>query len=145
MENNATCLSALHDFNNDFPAEIDVMEANPRKPKQGSFNGAHIDSGAELSVIGLPQAKLYCEKIGLAFRPKENNRWYRVGSKRYPSLGILKIQIPITNDYSIIIDGEVVGCDVPLSLGLDQITALSAVLYFEEEIIASKSRDGVFL
>lgn len=77
-------------------------------------------------------------KIGITFTLKQNDRWYKFGSKRYPGLGILQVQIPITNDYFITINAKVVNCDVPLLLSLYQITALRAVLYFDEGIIASK-------
>lgn len=51
-------------------AEADVMEISLYITNNKLFNGACIDSDAEVFVIGMLQEKLYCEKVGDQITPK---------------------------------------------------------------------------
>lgn len=118
---------------------INVIEKDIDYHESQSFNGACVDSGTEVTVMGMPQARLYCELFGTQFVPLKSNRVYKFGGQRYQGLGTIDVKIPISFDHYVSIPAEVVDCDVPLLLGLDQIADLKAVLDFEKDSIMSKS------
>jgi hypothetical protein len=90
--------------------------------KQNSHNvtwhGACVDTGAQKTVIGLPQAKAYCRFIGTKFKLKENRNVYQFGVIKQESLGSLKVILP-TPEPLINLEIDVVQADVPLLIGLD--------------------------
>ena len=83
------------------------------------WHGACIDSGAQKTVIGLPQAKAYCRYTGTPFRPIRNNNAYRYGVGQKRSLGSIEIRIPTPGNSFLPVRVDVVSADIPLLLGLD--------------------------
>ncbi len=83
------------------------------------FFGAVIDGGAEKSVIGFPQAHLYCKFAGIPFRPLRSTNSFRFGDVISPSLGTLHIIVPLSNK-SLFLQIDVVDAQVPLLLGLNK-------------------------
>ena len=83
------------------------------------WHGACIDSGAQKTFIGLPQAKAYCRYAGIPFRPIRNNNasHFGVGQKR--SLGSIEIRIPTPGKSYLPVRVDVFSADIPLLLGLD--------------------------
>lgn len=104
-----------------------------------TFHEACVDSREEVTVIRIPQAKLYFETAGTQFSPVKSNRAYRFGKTNHQGLGTIGIKIPVANNYYVSVQAEVVDCGVPFLLGLDQITNLKVVLDFDNDSIASRS------
>jgi hypothetical protein len=87
-------------------------------PDTRNFRGAVIDTGATRSVIGLPEARRYCEQRGVQLELKISARQYKFGDDVRQSIGLMQIQIP-TPDSVLNISVDVVDMDVPLLIGLD--------------------------
>lgn len=73
MFNDATRASDLHSSKNKGLAEIYVMEPSPCRPRYGSLNSACNEFSDKLSVIGIPQEKLYCEKLESTLLQEKTN------------------------------------------------------------------------
>lgn len=86
--------------------------------KAPTWQGACIDSGAEKTVIGLRQAKAYCQFMKVPFKPDSNSNVYRFGEDSQKSLGSIDIRIPVPSSF-ICLKVDVVQADVPFLLGLD--------------------------
>jgi hypothetical protein len=89
-----------------------VTKQNP------TFLGAAIDTGAQRSVIGIPQAQAYCRQNGIPMRLKSSNSTFVFADQRCKSLGVLKISLP-TPESVLQLDVDVVQPDIPMLLGLD--------------------------
>jgi hypothetical protein len=91
----------------------------PSKPTQGRpFSGAVLDTGAQMTVIGMEQAKGYCKESGKMFSLLPSRSRFKFGASSERSLGKISIEIP-TPGSPIHINCDVVKSDVPLLIGLD--------------------------
>jgi hypothetical protein len=85
---------------------------------KNSFYGAALDTGAERSVVGWRQARIYCKMMNSRMVLLSSNRIFRFGDQTCRSLGSLHIKVPVpTGTMDIYVD--VVEPNVPLLLGLD--------------------------
>ena len=105
-----------------------------------TFLGACIDSAAEKSVIGKPQAELYSQLYGLPFNlePSKARPSFSFGTHRHIGLGKLDIRVPISEDYFLPLKIEVVNIDIPFLLGLDSMTKYGMVLDIHARTLSSK-------
>jgi hypothetical protein len=60
-------------------------------PDTKKFRGAVIDTGATLSVIGLLEARRYCEQRGVQLELKRSARQFKFGDDVKQSIGLMKI------------------------------------------------------
>jgi len=86
---------------------------------QRIFQGAAVDTGAELSVIGMAQAKAYCQYHGIRFNLKPSSVKFKFGDGGFPSEGTLLVRIPTPDGSFIALRIDVVQADIPMLLGLD--------------------------
>jgi Reverse transcriptase (RNA-dependent DNA polymerase) len=87
-----------------------------------TFRGAVTDTGAPRSVIGVREAKLYCEEHGTKFSPRQSSESatvvFRFGNSTSPSLGLMRIAIPAPHG-PLMVDVHIVALDIPFLIGLD--------------------------
>lgn len=114
------------------------VEINFSPGTYAQFEGACIDSGAQLSCIGKKQAMLYCRAIKKPFKITKSDRQYKFGNIRYRGLGDIVIRLPVSNDHFAEVKAEVVDVDVPFLLGLDALTQFEVILNFGENTVVSK-------
>ena len=81
--------------------------------------GACFDTGAQMSVIGKEQAKMYCLLTEVPFNLKGGGTTFRFGDRVYHSLGELDLELPIFSTHQRRYIVNIVDADVPLLLGLD--------------------------
>lgn len=105
------------------------------------FEGACIDLGAELSVIGLRQYKSYEKETGRKSRPNAHPPTFKSGDGERRSQGLIHIRIPITNGIHICLSVHVVSPDIPLLLGIEVLQDDKLILDFgNQEIRNDKKR-----
>ena len=105
-----------------------------------TFLGACIDSAAEKSFIGKPQAELYSQLYGLPFNlePSKARPIFSFGTHRHIGLGKLDISVPISEDYFPSLKIEVVKIDMLFLLGLESMTKYGMVLDIHAQTLSSK-------
>ena len=81
--------------------------------------GAYLDTGAQKSVIGKEQAKMYCLLTEKPFTLKGGGTTFRFGARVYHSLGELDLELPMLSTHQGRHIVNVLDADVPLLLGLD--------------------------
>ena len=97
-----------------------IADSDGRVYKNSSvFHGACVDTGAQKTVIGKPQAVAYSRMVGVKFKPSRSRHSFRFGSDVQSSLGSMPIRIPTGNGGFLPLNVEVVDIDVPLLIGLD--------------------------
>lgn len=89
---------------------------------QPDFLGACLDTGATTSVIGYPQAKLFCTSSGQSIANCRIGRVFRFGKGSQASIGTVHIRIPTPDGAFIPLTVDVVKADIPFLLGLDAMT-----------------------
>lgn len=99
--------------------------------------GAFVDSGAQLIIVAVKQAKAYCREYGGQIASEISSHRFRFGNKKHVGLGEMKIRIPFSQNYVIDVLADVVDVDVSFLLGLDVITKLRALLDIENDTIQS--------
>lgn len=84
------------------------------------FQGACVDTGAERTVIGKPQAEAYCRWLGkeVKLAPTRAPQVYRFGGGLHPSVGKVHVRIPFDTDFVMALDVDVIDLNVPLLLGM---------------------------
>jgi hypothetical protein len=70
-----------------------VMFERDENPNTSTWNGACVDTGAQKTVIGLPQAMAYCRVVRKTFKLQRSNIVYRFGVDKQDSLGSIAIYI----------------------------------------------------
>lgn len=103
-----------------------------------TFEGACVDSGAQLTCIGARQARRYCMLMNITYETSDQELVFKFGDARHCSLGTMPIQIPVSDYGFIEIDAHIVDVDVPLLLGLDTMTKLEMILDFAKDTVTSK-------
>jgi Zinc knuckle len=83
---------------------------------------AFVDTGAQETVIGLPQAMAYCLFGGKKFKLQRSNNLYRFGVDEQDSLGSIAIHVS-TPAAVITLNIDVVRANVPFLIGLDVLDA----------------------
>jgi hypothetical protein len=80
-------------FERDDVCSLQIPNVNAREEKSDNFtwNGACVDTGAQKTVIGLPQAMAYCRFVGTKFKLQRSNNVYRFGVGKQDSLGSIAI------------------------------------------------------
>lgn len=99
----------------------DIFSVQTESTILSTFHGVCIDTGAQRSVIGNPQAMAYAEFMGIECEagPSEGRRVYKFGSRRHVGLGYMSIRIPIDYQHFVEAAVEFVDVDVPFLLGLE--------------------------
>jgi hypothetical protein len=91
----------------------------PSKPIQGRpFNGDVLETGPQMTVIRMEQAKGYCKESGNMFSLLPSRSRFKFGASAERSLGNISIEIP-TPGSPIHINCDVLKSDLPLLIGLD--------------------------
>lgn len=116
------------------------------QPQESNIKGACVDTGAQRSVIGVHQAKAYCNELNYPFNPKKGGRKHRFkfGNTIFTGLGLIEIRIPLNEDSYLSYDVEVVDFDVPLLLGLDILDAFTMALTLLEGDWLGSTQNGEF-
>lgn len=95
-------------------------QANP------PFQGACVDTGAQKSIIGKPQALAYCKLANVKILPNYSRRRFKFGEQSFPYTGVIQVRIPLSTleflEYKI----PVVDVDIPLLLGLELLVKFNA-------------------
>lgn len=102
------------------------------------FQGACIDSGAEITVIGKKQAELYCGWVNARLQADASGTIYKFGESRHQGLGYISIRIPVSETHFANVNAAVVEIDVPFLLGLDALTKFKVILNFGDDTAQSK-------
>lgn len=92
--------------------------------------------GAQLSVIGQKQLKLYSAASEIKCVPSKVPRKYEFCTKAFPGTGNMNTRVWVADDFYIIFTPENVDANVPFVLGLDVLTHLKALLNFEDNWIS---------
>lgn len=84
------------------------------------FQGACVDTGAERTVIGKPQAEAYYRWLGkeVELEPAAAPQVYRFGGGLHPSVGKAHRRIPFAADFVLSLRVDVIDLNVPLLLGM---------------------------
>lgn len=106
-----------------------------RLPK---FKGAVVDTGAERSCVGLPQAKSYCSMIRKDQELNPTKCVFRFGDSMFESKGTRTIKIPTSGKQPLVFRCDVVQVDVPLLLGLDILKRERVVIDISNLIMTGK-------
>lgn len=101
------------------------------------FYGACIDSGAQLTVIGLTQENAYCRSHEGFITEFVKPLTFRFGGRRHEGIGRLKIRVPVKFSHIIDIVADAVDVKISLLLGLNVLTQLKAILYVDNNVIMS--------
>ena len=85
------------------------------------FQGACLDTGAQHTVIGKPQAEAYRASIRQEadLETEKELRSYRLCGCTFDTLGAVSIRLPIAEDYFVPLFVNVIAWNVPFLLGLD--------------------------
>jgi len=85
------------------------------------FQGACLDTGAQHTVIGKPQAEAYRASIGQAadLDTAKELRSYRLGGCTFDTLGAVSIRLLIAEDYFLPLFVNIIALKVPFLRGLD--------------------------
>lgn len=83
------------------------------------FQGALMDIGTQRSVMGIQQAKAYCQAAGFSFNRSPSNQIFRFGAGQARSIGRIPLLIPTPTGNNISLWIDVVKLNTPLLLGLD--------------------------
>jgi hypothetical protein len=115
-------------FNCHVTATVNSLQARTMRVKaKHVFHGACIDTGAQRTVIGLPQARAYPRLVGRVFSTRPSASSFRFGDGPQLSLGMFSIRFPLPGNRFIYRDVDVVPVDIPLLLGLDLMDELSVL------------------
>lgn len=83
------------------------------------FEGACIDSGLKMTVIGNRQTELYAKASGELLDMHNSGRSYRFSKTAYPGRSVTKIRLPVFHRHFEEIDAKVVHIGIPYLLGSD--------------------------
>lgn len=111
---------------------IDMMTS-----MDGIFQGACIDSGAQLTVIGLGQAKACCRLIGGGIVKSLKPLTFRFGDKRHKGIGKFKIRVPVNVLHILDVIADVVDTQVPFLFDLEALTKIKAMLDVGNNVMMS--------
>jgi hypothetical protein len=95
------------------------LPSSVRRERELPFHGACLDTGAQKSVIGLPQALAYARFTSQNISTRTSHSAFRFGDGRQVSLGLISIRFPMADGHFFDRDVDVVPADVPLLMGLD--------------------------
>lgn len=103
------------------------------------FAGACIDSGAQRTVIGTPQAAVNCAFAGIDLRkPPTQPLQFNFGNSIHGGLGLLDMRLLIESGHYVQIRAHVVDVDVPLLIEFEVLTELRSVVDFADDVLAAK-------
>ena len=97
-----------------------AVSVDPKTP----FFGGLIDSGAQRSVIGMPQALAYMDPMNKKIGFKRSNHLFRFGNNTLKASHCITIEIP-TPSSTVIVHPDVVSADIPFLIGLDVMRRLN--------------------
>ena len=103
---------------------------NFAKQRSVEFSGDCMDYGAQVSVVGEPQAKAFCQdmSIGYVLDVSGHPRQFKFGDYAQNSNGTLEFRVTVGQNYFVSIIANVVEIDVPLILGLDILESYKLVI-----------------
>jgi hypothetical protein len=90
-----------------------------RNRKKNCCNGACIDTGTQITLIGLAKARAYCKFLGIPFALSITKLVVVFGVDNRNSIGILHMRLQTPNGSFIMLEVYVVPTNVPMLLGLD--------------------------
>lgn len=86
--------------------------------KHKEWQCACIETGAQTTFIGLPQAREYCRYMGFRFRQTKGKQRYRFGNDQQEPIEYIAMQIPIKGYKVVRLNEDIVIVDVPFLLVL---------------------------
>jgi Aspartyl protease len=106
------------------PQDTHIFAAYLEKQQKPDYNkrkwqGACLDTGAQRTVIGLPQARAYCRYMGCRLTLAKSRTVFRFGVGVSKSRGILHMRIPTPNESFMLLAVDDVDADIPFLVGLD--------------------------
>lgn len=108
---------------------------------EDTFHGACFDSGAEVSVIGMEQARAYHKMTGSCMRLTPSTLNFKFGDFLCKSEGVTNVRVPMPQGGFISFAAHVVCADIPMLVGLDLLRKHQLVLDFEACRITQKRND----
>lgn len=94
--------------------------------------------GAQLTVVGLEQARAYIQTFGKEPIFRASKRSFKFGIVRLAGLRALKVEMPISGLLSFVLSAKIVDVNVPLLLGLGALSEMYAVLEFAKEALVGR-------
>lgn len=116
-----------------FPVEIDFDFGTGKK-----FEGVCVDLGAQQTVIALEQDQIYSKLVSVGINSKKSYRAYKFGDRRACRMGVLVVQILVSDSLFVNVATELVDADVLLLFGVDALNPLQVIICFEQDEIWSK-------
>lgn len=86
---------------------------------QRLFQGADVETGAQLSVIRMRKAKAYSQYHGIPFRLKPSSVQLKFGNGGFPSDGTFMVRTPTPDGPFISVKMNVVSVDIPILHSLE--------------------------
>lgn len=108
----------------------------------GRLDRACVDPGTQLTVIGDSQARAYAQEFAVHPRSRASMRAFKFGNVRHSGLGVIDIDMPVSESHSLVLSAEIVDVIVPLLLRLDDLSGIRAVLDFAEDAHVGKFDEG---
>ena len=99
------------------------------------------DCGAERSVIGISQARSYCDRSRTSLKLKLRPVRFRFADDIKPSVGVVEIFLP-TSDGVLEFLVDIVDADVPLLIGLDILDAYNLVVNNVDNRLEQRTKAG---
>ena len=112
--------------------------------KEQNFRGACVDSAAQKTVIGKPQATAYIKEYGdgtTIVQYGEQSPVFSFGTHKHKADGYIDIRIPVDDNAFLTVRAAVVKINIPFLLGLETMMIYKMVIDVDDKKIYSK-RDG---
>ena len=112
-------------------------------PIAKSFEGTCVDSGAQKTVIAVPQTMAYCDLFDEALKNDEDMEKliYTFGSRQHKGIGPVNIRVPVSSSFFFSFIADVVDVYLPLLIGLDVLKSVGLILEFADDEVRAKA-DG---
>jgi hypothetical protein len=76
------------------------------------------------TVIGYDQARVYCRRAGVKYKPRPSRNVFKFGQDVQKSQGMIGVRVPTSDNSFMLINLDVVKADVPFLIGIDTLTLL---------------------
>jgi hypothetical protein len=106
---------------------VGALKGQP--PGARTFRGGVLDTGAPTTVIGVKEARLYAEEMGIRLSSRSNQagRIFRFGIHPCKAIGSIIILLPV-GSVNVQVEVPIVAIDIPLLLGLDLMSTYDITL-----------------
>lgn len=116
--------------------------------EKGQFWGGYLESGAQRTVIGKPQAEKYLDHVATDCKIMRDggHKVFKFGHNTHKCIGTIEIRLPIGSSFYVPITANVSLIDVPLLIGIDIMKQLGMVINLSNDrLITNKYNQEVSL